>query len=186
MKKDKKITEYTLAKDLFIRGRDIILDPRAQEMKKFTQHGTTSVFEHCVSVAKFSLLMAYFLERNLHIKVDKTSLVRGALLHDYFLYDWHVADASHRLHGFTHAKAAWRNACRDFNLNEREKDIIVKHMFPLTIVPPKYRESIIVTCADKWCALCETFKIDVSSYLIYRVNLGIAINDGSLEVTENI
>ena len=178
----KHITEYKLAKELFTRGRDILLDPKAHQMKNFTQHGSTTVFEHCVSVAKFSLLMAYYLEKNLKIKVDRDSLVRAALLHDYFLYDWHDKTVpGHNIHGFTHPRTACINADRDFGLNEVEKDIISKHMFPLTFMPPRYRESVIVTLADKWCALCETFKVDVSSYIIYRVNYRIALANGELQ-----
>ena len=144
--RNKQITEYKLAKELFTRGRDILLDPKSQQMKNYIQHGTTTVFEHCVSVAKFSLLMAHYLEKTLRIKVDRDSLVRAALLHDYFLYDWHDKTVpGHNIHGFTHPGTACRNADRDFGLNEVEKDIISKHMFPLTIMPPKYRESVIVT-----------------------------------------
>ena len=151
-------------------------------MKNFTQHGNTTVFEHCVSVAKFSLLMAQYLEKMFKIKFDKDSLVRAALLHDYFLYDWHDKTVpGHNIHGFTHPRTAMLNADRDFGLNEIEKDIISKHMFPLTIMPPRYRESVLVTLADKWCALCETFKVDVSSYIIYRVNYRIALANGELE-----
>ncbi len=151
-------------------------------MKNFTQHGNTTVFEHCVSVAKFSLLMAQYLEKMFKLKFDKDSLVRAALLHDYFLYDWHDKTVpGHNIHGFTHPRTAMLNADRDFGLNEVEKDIISKHMFPLTIMPPRYRESVLVTLADKWCALCETFKVDVSSYIIYRVNYRIALANGELE-----
>ena len=79
----KHITEYKLAKDLFTRGKDIILSSGARSLKEFTQHGTTSVFEHSVSVAKFSLLFAYAIERRFPgFEIDKTSLVRGALLHE--------------------------------------------------------------------------------------------------------
>ena len=178
----KEITEYKLAKELFTRGRDILLDPKAQQMKNFTQHGTTTVFEHCVSVAKFSLLMAHYLEKKFRIKCDRDSLVRAALLHDYFLYDWHDKTIpGHNIHGFTHPRTACNNADRDFGLNEVEKDIISKHMFPLTFMPPRYRESILVTLADKWCAICETFKVDVSSYIIYRVNHRIALANGELQ-----
>jgi len=178
----KQITEYKLAKELFTRGHDILLDPKAQQMKNFTQHGKTTVFEHCVSVAKFSLLMAQYLEKRFNIKFDKDSLVRAALLHDYFLYDWHDKTIpGHNIHGFTHPRTACMNADRDFGLNEVEKDIISKHMYPLTFMPPKYRESVLVTLADKWCAICETFKVDVSSYIIYRVNYRIALANGELQ-----
>jgi len=175
--KDKKITEYKLAKEILTLGGDILLDPKLLRTKEFMQHGTTSVFEHCVSVAKFSLLMAHFLERTLRIKVDRKSLVRGALLHDYFLYDWHEPVLAHKIHGFTHPGIAWRNASRDFDMNMVEKDIIRKHMFPLTLVPPTHIESFIVCLADKRCALCETFKVDISSYIIERVNHYIAVSE---------
>ena len=184
VKVTKRITEYRLAKDLFTRGRNIILSPEGQEMKKFTQHGKTSVFEHCLAVAKFSLLYAYFIERTLKIEVDKDSLVRGALLHDYFLYDWHIKGKAEGIHGFSHPRTALRNADRDFELNDIERDIIVKHMFPLTPHLPSFRESVIVGLADKWCAIAETFRIDISSYLIYRVNFNIALANGEFEIGE--
>lgn len=179
----KRITEYRLAKDMFTRGKSIILSPEAQAMKQFTQHGETTVFEHCVSVAKFSLLIAYFLEKTLKVEVDKDSLVRGALLHDYFLYDWHDKTVpGRRIHGFTHPTTARKNAERDFGLNDLERDIISKHMFPVTPFPPMHRESVLVNLADKWCALCEAFKIDVSSYVIYRVNFNIALAEGEYSI----
>lgn len=175
----KKITEYNLAKEIFSLGKDILIDPKAMQMKQFTQHGTTSVFNHCVAVAKFSLLIAQFLEKTLRIKVDRRSLVRGALLHDYFLYDWHDPVPAHKIHGFTHPGIAWRNASRDFDMNRIEENIIRRHMYPLTPIPPTKRESIIVCMADKWCAICETFKVDVSSYYIDRVNNAIAMAESN-------
>ena len=179
----KRITEYKLAKELLTRGKDIILSPEAQVLKTFTQHGETTVFEHCVSVAKYSLLMAHFLERTFKISFDKDSLVRGALLHDYFLYDWHDKTVpGRRIHGFTHPTTARKNAERDFGLNDLERDIISKHMFPVTPFPPMHRESVLVNLADKWCALCEAFKIDVSSYVIYRVNFNIALAEGEYSI----
>lgn len=181
-----RITEYKLAKDLFTRGKSIILSSKAQEMKQFIQHGDTSVFNHCIAVAKYSLLFSYFLERTLKINIDKDSLVRGALLHDYFLYDWHVKGAAEGLHGFTHPGVAMRNADRDFGLNDVEKDIIKKHMFPLTPFPPMHRESFIVSLADKWCALAEIFRIDVSSYVMYRVNFNIALANGEIDLGDTV
>ena len=43
-----------------------------------------------------------------------------------------------------------------FELTPRERNIIVRHMFPLVPVPPTCREAWIVCLADKWCALRET------------------------------
>lgn len=116
------------------------------------QHGSTTVFAHCVKVACFSL----FLANKLHISVDVHALLRGALLHDYFLYDWHEKNAGHRFHGFTHPATALKNAQQDFMLTPVEKDIIARHMFPLCPIPPRCREAWLVCVADKYCALLET------------------------------
>lgn len=122
----------------------------------FIQHGTMSVHAHVISVAHASLAMAGRLER-LGVRIDRASLIRGALLHDYFLYDWHDPDPSHRLHGFTHPFAALARAEEDFDdLTERERNIISRHMFPLVPIPPTCREAWLVCLADKACALHET------------------------------
>ena len=107
------------------------------------------------AVARASLSFAERLGRA-GISVDRASLLRGALLHDYFLYDWHDPDPSHRLHGFRHPFFALARAEEDFELTPRERNIIVRHMFPLVPVPPTCREAWIVCLADKWCALRET------------------------------
>lgn len=135
-----------------IKGADILKSSNMQKEKKFMQHGKVSVYSHSIKVAALSL----FLAELFRLKVNRDAMMRGALLHDYFLYDWHEKDASHRLHGFSHAKTALRNAKRDFELNEIEADVIQKHMFPLNLKPPKYKESALVCIADKISALEET------------------------------
>lgn len=127
---------------------------RLLEEQNAMQHGSTSVYEHSVNVAYKSLLLV----ENYRLPVDKQSLVRGTLLHDYFLYDWHESDASHRLHGFRHPGTALKNATRDYALNQREKNTIARHMFPLTPIPPQCREAWLVCLADKWCAMEETLR----------------------------
>ena len=44
-------------------------------------------------------------------------------------------------------------------LNEKEKDIITKHMWPVTIQFPKSIEGFVLTFVDKYCALSETFDV---------------------------
>lgn len=128
---------------------------RILESHCYIQHGTTSVFRHSVSVAYLS----YYLAQKMHAPVDIHSLIRGALLHDYFLYDWHEKDDAHKWHGFHHANTAWKNAMRDLpDLNEVEQDMIRCHMFPLNVVPPKYMEGWILCCADKICSGVETME----------------------------
>lgn len=140
-----------LEETVILYGKDVISSDNMEIQKKAIQHGKVSIYEHSLGVACLSIYLASWFG----IEVDKKSLVRGALLHDYFLYDWHYHDKNNRLHGFRHAKRALNNASLEFFLNPVERDIIERHMFPLNIKPPKYRESIIVCIADKICTVME-------------------------------
>jgi len=143
--------------ELKIYANDILESENFKKTKEFIQHGNMSVQEHCINVAKTSLHMKY----KLGITCNTSDLVRGALLHDYFLYDWHKSDKvnSHRLHGFFHPARALYNAKKEYDITARQADIIIKHMWPLTVVPPMCREAWIVTTADKYCSLMETLHI---------------------------
>ena len=134
---------------------DTVLNSRISEMQDFIQHGTTSCLLHCIAVAYISYRISTLVR---FIRCRKEDIIRGALLHDYFLYDWHENDKSHRLHGFSHPYTALRNAEEDFSLTPTEKDIIKKHMFQLTIIPPKSTEAYIVSIVDKACSVYEIFK----------------------------
>lgn len=135
--------------------------PKVRLMDQFIQHGDVSCLKHCISVAYFSY--AYCKKRNLD--VDYRSLVRGAMLHDFFLYDWHIKDEPRKLHGFYHPIQALINAKQEFDLTEIEKDIILNHMWPLTFLHiPHYRESRIVCMMDKMCSLSETFGSTLFQY----------------------
>ena len=133
-------------------GGDILSSEGMRSQRAFPQHGGVSVYAHSVTVA----LMCLKLARALRLRVDERALVRGALLHDYFLYDWHEKDAAHRWHGFRHPAFALKNAERDFELGDTERDMIAHHMFPLVPFPPRRRESALLCVADKLCALRET------------------------------
>lgn len=138
-------------------GNDILTSDNFMKTKEYIQHGNMTVNSHCINVAICSLAIS----QKLNIECNRRDLVRGALLHDYFLYDWH--DKYHRdikrLHGFYHPGIALRNASKEYELTAKEKDIIKKHMWPLTIVPPQCREAWIVSAADKYCSLLETMKL---------------------------
>lgn len=138
-------------KDIY---NEIVNSSTFQKEKEYKQHGNTTVYDHSLNVMETSFNIA----KKLHLKVDKEVLMKGSLLHDYFLYDWHEKNKSHRLHGFRHAKFARDNAKRDFGLNKKEENMILSHMFPLGFRIPRYKESIILCLADKYCATKETFK----------------------------
>ena len=134
-------------------GEDILNSKSFAKSDDFTQHGDVSVMEHSISVT----CLCVYLARKTHLKFDYQALVRGALLHDYFLYDWHKKDSKHRLHGYRHADKALKNAADDYAISPIEAQMIARHMFPLNIKPPRSREGVILCIADKICAIKEAF-----------------------------
>lgn len=132
--------------------KDLLENELVLKMKEFIQHGNTSTFQHCVNVSYYNYKLCKF------FGLDARAGARAGLLHDFFLYDWHThtRETGDHFHGVTHPKAALRNANEHFELSECEKDIILKHMFPLTITPPSYKETIIIVLVDKYCGLIET------------------------------
>lgn len=131
---------------------DILDNEEFLKLKNFFHHNS-SIYEH----ARIVSYLAYRLCK--YLNLDYTSAARGALLHDFFLYDWRNHDlpelAKDKYHGVAHPKIALNNALKHFKLNDLEKDIIVKHMWPLTLIPPRYQESYIVTFTDKYVASRE-------------------------------
>ena len=101
--------------------------------------------------------VCYYLNKHFGLGADVKSLVVGAFLHDFYLYDWHEKDDSHRWHGFSHAHTALLNADARFALTDKERDIIAHHMWPLNLTKlPRCREALLVCLVDKYCSTVET------------------------------
>ena len=144
--------------------KDLMTNETVQKMKDYKQHYDTSCFEHCRNVAYYSYLICR------KYNLDYVSVARAGMLHDLFLYDWRQRqDGRKGLHAFTHPKTALENASKLFSLNEKECDIILKHMWPLTIKFPKYKESYVITLVDKYCALEESIKAYKSKRSIQKL-----------------
>lgn len=128
--------------------------PKVQGMKEYRHHKHTNTYNHCRHVALKSL----WIIRHARIKTDMEALIRGAMLHDFYLYEATSADITGWKHGRTHPMTALGNAEKEFTLSRKEKNIIYSHMWPLCITHiPKCREAVIVCIADKWCAIEELF-----------------------------
>lgn len=135
----------------------LIENKKVQEMKKYRHHFSVNCYNHCYDAAYHCYKICK--KHNL----DYKSAARAAMLHDMFLYDWHIKQEGKKgflnLHAFSHPKIACENACKEFDLNEKEKDIILKHMWPVTLFSlPKSREAFILTWVDKHCTIFETFQ----------------------------
>jgi len=123
------------------------------KMKKIKHHNE-SVFDHVVDVAYCSYKIA------LKFNLDVKSIVRGALLHDFYLYKFNkkirirlISDSF--LHALNHPKIALENSKKHFEINDKESNIIISHMFPVRI--PRYKEAWIVSFVDKFLAVYEYY-----------------------------
>jgi uncharacterized protein len=129
--------------------RPLLDEPMVQQLRRYQQHTPgTSRYDHCMAVAYFSFTACR------RLGLDYTAAARGGLLHDLYLENWPGSDGGALSRWRSHPQAALENA-RRYGLSPKEEDIIVKHMWPLTARLPRYRESYIVSCADKIAAVLE-------------------------------
>ena len=140
---------------------EVLAEEAVWQLDDYHQHGQTTRLEHCMAVAYYS----FWFYKRLGFSGQEKSLVRGALLHDFFLYDWRRKEERPYLHGMVHPSLAYHEALKYFELDDLEREIIQKHMWPMTLIPPRHRCAMIVSLMDKLCATTET------CHLRYRICL---------------
>ena len=139
-------------KDYMLIISDLLNQEKVQEMKQYRQHHNINCFDHCLFVS----YNTYLICKKHHL--DYISAARAGMLHDLFLYDWRKRENGRKgLHAFTHGKTSFKQASTFLNLNDKEKDMIIKHMWPVTLAIPKYKETFIITLVDKYFAVAEAF-----------------------------
>ena len=140
-------------KEFYYAISDILANKIVMSSDKILHHSKTSCYRHMFNVSYYTYKMCKWL------KLDYVSAARGAMLHDLYLYTWHkecgIINELLKKHLWIHPRLALQNASKYFELNDIEKDIIIKHMWPVTIRFPKYAESFIVGIADKFCCVME-------------------------------
>lgn len=140
----------------------ILRNDQVQEMRKFIHHGYTDCLNHSMQVS----YMAYRIGKKFNL--DHVALARAGMLHDFYLYDWHIKGDRKGLHGLTHAQTALENAEMHFDLSPMERDIIKRHMWPLNIGVPRYKESVVMMFADRYCTVMESLKIAPLQLRLFR------------------
>lgn len=148
-----------LEKEFYDIISDILNSEEFLKRKKYRHHENESVYEHSLEVSYLSYKLAK------KFGCDYKSAAIGGLLHDFYPYPWQYTEEEKNIfniparsknifnqHGFVHAKEALFNAQKFYPefLNYKIENIILRHMFPLNIMPPKYIESWIVTFSDKY------------------------------------
>jgi uncharacterized protein len=135
-------------------ARPYLAHPAVQSMGAFIQHGNVTTLAHVVRVAR----CAFDWAQRFHLRVNERDLVTGALLHDFYLYDWHKPHPDTPHHATRHPLYAAENAARIFDANGAVLAIIRTHMWPLPPGRvPASREAVLVNLADKYCSFYETF-----------------------------
>lgn len=133
---------------------EMYVHPALQQLKAIPQHKGNTTFAHSVSVAALS----YRIATRLHLSINIDCLVRGAMLHDFYLYDTNTMPYSDYRHAIVHPILAVKNAEKYFDLNSRERNIILSHMWPIPGTPlPRCKEAWLVCMADKVCACREMY-----------------------------
>ena len=158
--------------------KPIIENDEVQKMKNYRQHADSSCYDHCMNVAYYT----YYICKKLNL--DYKSAARASMLHDFFLYDWRVkSDDRKGFHGFRHPRISLENAEKYFDLNEKEQDIILKHMWPITIKLSKKQGMggspiigmilpLISILNHTLCGLCFSLNLNRStSYLLLCLSL---------------
>lgn len=136
--------------------KEILDNAEFQKRKDYKHHEKRSVYAHSLMVS----FKAYTVAKK--IKIDYRAVAIGGLLHDFYYEDWQKNNHKKKFfkkHGFVHAKEALDNSKKIFPLlmNKKIENIILRHMFPLNIIPPKYKEAWLVSIIDKKVSM-EIFK----------------------------
>lgn len=150
--KDLRKVRTSNYKDEFITIlKDLLEHEALSQLKEYTHHIGFTRFDHSLNVAYYN----FRLSKALGLKVREAT--RAGLLHDFFLYDWRVrqAETGEKNHLQLHPKKALETAQLYFDISDREADIIINHMWPLTFDLPKYPETFLITFVDKYCAIME-------------------------------
>lgn len=128
--------------------KDIMDNKEFNKLKTERHHGTNRMI-HSKRVSYISYKICKTL------KLDYISTARAGLLHDFFIYEEDSTQWDRFKLIFTHPDHALEKSEKYFYLNEKEKNIINSHMFPINKNIPLYLESWIVSSVDKIIASYE-------------------------------
>jgi len=129
---------------------ELLSNEKLKSLDKYRQHYKCTRLKHSVNVSYYSFYIAKLL------KCDYISAAKAGLLHDLYFHE--KEDFRDRIKMIRqHPKDALRNALEICDLNETERNTIIRHMWLITWKPPKYKEGYIVTFVDKYCAVKEYF-----------------------------
>lgn len=127
---------------------------KIKRMKEFGMHRGSNCYEHSFKVAKKAIKYAV---RSRRKNINFETILVGAILHDYYLYDWRRDKSKLKHHAKNHPIIASVNAIQDFGINKEVEKIIKSHMWPLNSKNyPNTREAKLVSISDKVVSIGES------------------------------
>ncbi len=145
--------------------RELLDSDQVRMMGRWRHHGPVTTLDHSLFVAYNAYRAARLL------RLDVRAAARGGLLHDLYLYDSRDKSAHPGNQCFDHPRAAARNAAGLTDLSDKERNIILSHMWPLGGAFPRSWEAWLVDLVDTVCAALELTRIYRPSRL--RERLGV-------------
>lgn len=143
-----------LKREFVLLIRDILRSPEFRQMKQYRSHIRSTLYDHSVKVA----YLCFLHHKRWKMRIDIAEFVRGALLHDFFLYDLRNEGKGYLRHWFRHPQISLNNALSKYpTITEAQRDMIKNHMFPVTLKPPRTKAGWLVCFYDKIAATSDRF-----------------------------
>lgn len=150
LNKSEKAKQLALAYEFYDCIKDLLDESDVKELNIYSQHFNTTRLQHSINVSYYTFLWC----KRFHLSYREAA--RAGLLHDLYLYDWKKKEQPMEgRHSVIHPQVALETAKKLADLTPMMEDAIVKHMWPMSFHMPKYKESWILTFADKYCAFSE-------------------------------
>jgi uncharacterized protein len=140
---------------------ELLLHDKLKLLDTYKQHYKYTRLKHSIDVSYYSFYLAKLL------KLDYNSAAKAGLLHDLHFQERAGFKENMKMLR-RHPKDALKNAQEICDLNDIEQNIILRHMWLVTLKPPKYIEGYLVTFVDKYCAAKEFFSSVFSRNILIK------------------
>lgn len=140
--------EKTLYKSIVLK---VLENKEVIKLLEITHHKKTTRLMHCMHVSYRCFLVSY------RHQMDYVSAAIGGLLHDFCLTSKgeYTKKTFEDIWCFYHPQVALKNTEKHFVITDIAKDMISKHMFPVTLSIPVYKETYLIAYWDKYYAIRE-------------------------------
>lgn len=136
-------------------GKEILYSPVFGACFYQRHHYRTSVGEHSLQVAAVSLRICDYLEKR-GISVNRDVIVKAALMHDLGMVGRYQRYRNNYECGKRHPEESVKEAKKIYpDLDPLTEEVILGHMWPLSVHPPRSREGVIICIADKWGSMTD-------------------------------